>query len=126
MKVVLCNFNKAKYDGRQSDIWSCGVMLYLMVMGAYPFQDGANPAMFSKTVKVPPLPQQTSFHFLRHLFLSMWQFPNKSMPLDACPAVGQCMPRHRSVIMLRRLCATLHARYTCAAPLQRSVVRTSS
>jgi hypothetical protein len=28
-------------------------MLYLMLMGAYPFQDGTNPAMFSKTVKVP-------------------------------------------------------------------------
>jgi serine/threonine-protein kinase SRK2 len=41
-----------RYDGRQSDIWSCGVMLYLMLMGAYPFQDGTNPAMFSKTVKV--------------------------------------------------------------------------
>lgn len=27
-------------------------MLYLMLMGAYPFQDGTNPAMFSKTVKV--------------------------------------------------------------------------
>ncbi len=51
-EVVLCNFNKAKYDGRQSDIWSCGVMLYLMLIGAYPFQDGSNPAMFSKTVKV--------------------------------------------------------------------------
>ena len=71
MQVVLCNFNKAKYDGRQSDIWSCGVMLYLMVMGAYPFQDGANPAMFSKTVKVPPLPQLTRFHFPCHLFLSV-------------------------------------------------------
>lgn len=54
VQVVLCNFNKSKYDGRQSDIWSCGVMLYLMLMGAYPFQDGSNPAMFSKTVKVTP------------------------------------------------------------------------
>lgn len=69
-----------EYDGKMADVWSCGVTLYVMLVGAYPFEDPNDTKNFRKTIeriravryKIPPHVHISSDckHLLSQIFVA--------------------------------------------------------
>mmetsp|Transcript_13193 Transcript_13193/g.34157 ORF Transcript_13193/g.34157 Transcript_13193/m.34157 type:complete len:353 (-) Transcript_13193:153-1211(-) len=42
---------RIEYSGEQADVWSCGVLLYTMLFGSYPFEDPSDQRNYAKTIQ---------------------------------------------------------------------------
>ncbi|EMS48966.1 Serine/threonine-protein kinase SAPK5 [Triticum urartu] len=72
--------SRREYDGKHADVWSCGVTLYVMLVGGYPFEDTKDPKNFRKTIarimsvqyKIPEYVHvsQTCRHLLSRIFVA--------------------------------------------------------
>lgn len=47
-EVLMAKGNTKGYDGQAMDVWACGVILFKMLTGAFPFQDGSNGNLLTR------------------------------------------------------------------------------
>ncbi|GAX72676.1 hypothetical protein CEUSTIGMA_g132.t1 [Chlamydomonas eustigma] len=71
--------NAGRYDGKLADIWSCGVMLYVMLFGRYPFDAPPQPTPSGQGAAANP--QDLRAKYMTPLILAAKWAPPPDVPV---------------------------------------------
>jgi 5'-AMP-activated protein kinase, catalytic alpha subunit len=71
------------YDGCAADVWSCGVVLYVLLCGFLPFEESCMTALFNKISSV-------DFSYPSHLSVGARDLINRILVRDPRTRLGAC------------------------------------